>query len=113
MTFGRLRKFWEKNKQALNALKTIFPVPDGDTGTNMSLTMMAAIKEMQGTNANTVAQVADAISKGSLKGARGNSGVILSHVIQGIFQGITRQRKDVYPVCNSLTRGCKNLLIKL
>lgn len=83
-------KYLEKNKQAINALN-VFPVPDGDTGTNMSLTMMAAVKEIQGVKENTVALVADAASKGALKGARGNSGVILSQ----LFRGFSRALKDV------------------
>lgn len=81
-------QFLEENKQAINALN-VFPVPDGDTGTNMSLTMMAAIKEIQGMKGHiTVAQVSDAASKGALKGARGNSGVILSQLLRGFAKGM-------------------------
>lgn len=92
-------QFLEKNKQAINALN-VFPVPDGDTGTNMSLTMMAAVKEMQGMKGDTtVALVADAASKGALKGARGNSGVILSQ----LFRGFSRALQDVDKIS---TRKC-------
>ena len=80
-------QYLEKNKQAVNALN-VFPVPDGDTGTNMSLTMMAAIKEIQATKDYTVAKVADAASKGALKGARGNSGVILSQLFRGFAKAL-------------------------
>lgn len=105
--FWAVAQFLEKNKQALNALN-VFPVPDGDTGTNMSLTMMAAIKEMQGTNANTVAQVADAISKGSLKGARGNSGVILSQLFRGFSRALQDKEKMSTRECAiALQEGAK------
>ena len=83
-------QYLEKNKQAVNALN-VFPVPDGDTGTNMSLTMMAAIKEIQATKENTVAKIVEAASKGALKGARGNSGVILSQ----LFRGFARALQDM------------------
>ena len=72
----------EKNKQKVNALN-VFPVPDGDTGTNMCLTIMSAIKEVKALTNGSISQVADAVSKGSLKGARGNSGVILSQLFRG------------------------------
>ena len=85
--FFAAAQYLEKNKQAVNALN-VFPVPDGDTGTNMSLTMMAAIKEIQATKENTVAKVADAASKGALKGARGNSGVILSQLFRGFAKAL-------------------------
>jgi len=85
--FFAAAQYLEKNKQAVNALN-VFPVPDGDTGTNMSLTMMAAIKEIQATRENTVAKVADAASKGALKGARGNSGVILSQLFRGFAKAL-------------------------
>lgn len=71
-----------QNKELVDALN-VFPVPDGDTGTNMSLTMTYAIGEMLKNEYDTVAQVAKAISKGSLMGARGNSGVILSQIFRG------------------------------
>ena len=72
----------EKNKEKLNALN-VFPVPDGDTGTNMSLTMLAAAKEVNSVDEKDFVAVADALSIGALKGARGNSGVILSQIWRG------------------------------
>jgi DAK2 domain fusion protein YloV len=73
----------EKNKATIDALN-VFPVPDGDTGTNMSMTMQSAVQEIRALpeNANAT-QVADALSMGALKGARGNSGVILSQLFRG------------------------------
>lgn len=71
-----------ENKSAVDSLN-VFPVPDGDTGTNMFLTVSAALKEAQKTNAREVGIVADAIALGSLMGARGNSGVIFSQLMRG------------------------------
>jgi len=80
-------QFLEKNKQAVNVLN-VFPVPDGDTGTNMALTMMAAVKEVQSYKGEQVDRIADAAAKGALKGARGNSGVILSQLLRGFAKGL-------------------------
>ncbi|HZJ82908.1 MAG TPA: DAK2 domain-containing protein [Clostridia bacterium] len=85
-------QFLENNKLEINALN-VFPVPDGDTGTNMSLTMIAAVKEIQGMEGGTVSQISEGVSKGALKGARGNSGVILSQLFRGFsksLQGLDR-----------------------
>ena len=72
----------EHNKAAVDALN-VFPVPDGDTGTNMSLTMMSAVKELSAVDSAEVSVVAAAAARGALKGARGNSGVILSQLFRG------------------------------
>ena len=97
----------EANKQAINALN-VFPVPDGDTGTNMSLTIMAAIKEIQSTKGNTVSEVAGAASKGALKGARGNSGVILSQLFRGFAKGLQNLDKMSTRECaEALYEGAK------
>lgn len=72
----------DNHKEALNALN-VFPVPDGDTGTNMSLTMISAAKEVMTTGKTGHKDVVTALSVGSLKGARGNSGVILSQIWRG------------------------------
>ena len=80
--------FLEKNKKAIDALN-VFPVPDGDTGINMSLTLQTAAKEVREAKCETVAQVADAMALGSLKGARGNSGVILSQICRGFAKGLS------------------------
>ncbi len=75
-----------KNKGLVDALN-VFPVPDGDTGTNMSLTMNSAIESLNKMSYESVEEVSKAISKGSLMGARGNSGVILSQIFRGFAKG--------------------------
>lgn len=73
------------NKELVDSLN-VFPVPDGDTGTNMGLTITAAIREMDAANPETVADTMKVVAKGALKGARGNSGVILSQIIKGMTE---------------------------
>ncbi len=73
-------------KEAVNALN-VYPVPDGDTGTNMSLTMMSAVGEIRNKSFGTCAEVSKSVAKGSLMGARGNSGVILSQIFRGFSKG--------------------------
>ncbi len=77
----------EVKKEWINELN-VFPVPDGDTGTNMTLTIMSAVKEVNGLSEITLESLAKAISSGSLRGARGNSGVILSQLLRGFTKGI-------------------------
>lgn len=79
--------YLEKNKEEVNSLN-VFPVPDGDTGTNMYLTIKSAVNQVLKTDENTVAKVADSASVGSLMGARGNSGVILSQLFRGFASGL-------------------------
>ena len=76
-----------ENKHIVDALN-VFPVPDGDTGTNMSLTALAAAKEGEKVNSLSVSEVAKAISNGALRGARGNSGVITSQILRGFAKGL-------------------------
>ena len=76
-------KLLENNRAKVDALN-VFPVPDGDTGTNMSLTMQSAVRELTACNSNSFADICESVSKGALKGARGNSGVILSQILKGI-----------------------------
>lgn len=76
-----------QNRENVDALN-VFPVPDGDTGSNMSQTFSAAVKEMNMQRNNTVAEVTEAIARGALKGARGNSGVILSQILRGFARGL-------------------------
>src|SRR5688500_9088284 len=80
------------NQQTVNALN-VFPVPDGDTGTNMVLTMQSAWNEIKDLGHRRVSDMAAAVSKGALMGARGNSGVILSQLWRGFARGV--QDKDV------------------
>ena len=77
----------EAKKEWINELN-VFPVPDGDTGTNMTLTIMSAASEVNNLPVRTMESVAKAISSGSLRGARGNSGVILSQLLRGFTKGI-------------------------
>lgn len=77
----------EAKKEWINQLN-VFPVPDGDTGTNMTMTIMAAAKEVQECDKSDMAAVCKAISSGSLRGARGNSGVILSQLLRGLTKGL-------------------------
>ncbi|PIE76900.1 MAG: dihydroxyacetone kinase [Clostridiales bacterium] len=77
----------EQNKGVVDALN-VFPVPDGDTGTNMSLTMKNAVTKLNGQQYKSVAEVAKVVSKGSLMGARGNSGVILSQIFRGFAKSV-------------------------
>ena len=78
---------WLKtNQQTVNALN-VFPVPDGDTGTNMLLTMQAAYNEIANSGEKNVGKMAHAIAQGALMGARGNSGVILSQLFRGFARG--------------------------
>ncbi len=79
----------ESEKEIINELN-VFPVPDGDTGTNMSLTIMSAVNEVESISDMNMATLSKAISSGSLRGARGNSGVILSQ----LFRGFTKIIKD-------------------
>lgn len=75
-----------REKEAVNALN-VYPVPDGDTGTNMSLTMVSAVGEIQKKHFDSCAEVSKSVAKGSLMGARGNSGVILSQIFRGFSKG--------------------------
>lgn len=77
----------ENNKTIVDSLN-VFPVPDGDTGTNMNLTVQAAIKEINNLSESTITSLASAAANGSLMGARGNSGVILSQLFRGMSKGL-------------------------
>lgn len=76
-----------QNRESVDALN-VFPVPDGDTGTNMTQTINSAIKEMNAKRYTSVADVSDAVARGALKGARGNSGVILSQILRGFARAL-------------------------
>ena len=86
-------KVLENNRAKVDSLN-VFPVPDGDTGTNMSLTIQSAVKELSLCSSNRLSELCDAVSKGALKGARGNSGVILSQ----LFRGICAEIKNTDPI---------------
>ena len=95
----------EAKKDWINELN-VFPVPDGDTGTNMTLTIMAAAKEVAELENPTMDQLAKAISSGSLRGARGNSGVILSQILRGFTKEIKAVEEiDTTILANAMVRG--------
>lgn len=77
----------ENNKSLVDSLN-VFPVPDGDTGTNMNLTVQSAVKEINNLTEISITKIAEAVAKGSLMGARGNSGVILSQLFRGFAKGM-------------------------
>ncbi|HET6794934.1 MAG TPA: DAK2 domain-containing protein [Acidimicrobiales bacterium] len=83
----RFRDGLRSHQEAINRLN-VYPVPDGDTGTNMSLTLESVVEEVAGVDRNDMAAVCKALSHGSLMGARGNSGVILSQVLRGLADGL-------------------------
>ena len=83
----------ESKKEYINELN-VFPVPDGDTGTNMTMTIMSAYKELSNLDNPDMKAVCKAISSGSLRGARGNSGVILSQLIRG-FTKVSQDYKEL------------------
>lgn len=87
----------EAQKERINELN-VFPVPDGDTGTNMTMTILSAAKEVAALENPNMASVAKAIASGSLRGARGNSGVILSQLFRGFTKGIKDYEKVTIPV---------------
>ena len=93
----------EAKKEFINELN-VFPVPDGDTGTNMTLTIMSAAKEVQSLENADMLTIAKAISSGSLRGARGNSGVILSQLLRGFTKEI-REHKEIDAVI--LAKACE------
>ncbi len=85
----------EKNKETLDSLN-VFPVPDGDTGTNMSLTMISSAKEVAAVEQeDDVTKIVQAMSLGALKGARGNSGVILSQIFAGFADAVVKEKQEM------------------
>lgn len=95
----------ERNRQNVDALN-VFPVPDGDTGTNMSQTMSAAVRELNARTAPTVGDVANTVARGALKGARGNSGVILSQIFRGISRALEgTEEMDAQLFAKALRQG--------
>ena len=90
--FAAATSFLQQNADSINAIN-VFPVPDGDTGTNMHLTMAAAMEEACRADGSTAEAVARAMAHGALLGARGNSGVILSQMLRGLAKGIGGQRQ--------------------
>ncbi|MBA1333801.1 MAG: Dihydroxyacetone kinase family protein [Firmicutes bacterium] len=95
----------DNNREAIDSLN-VFPVPDGDTGTNMSLTMFSAVEELNRLKEVTVGSVAEAVASGSLMGARGNSGVILSQLFRGFAAKLKNLRNvDTVQFAHALAEG--------
>lgn len=93
------------NHQLINTLN-VFPVPDGDTGTNMNLTFTNGLKDAKKANSDNLGETAKALSRGLLMGARGNSGVILSQIFRGFAQGVEGlDSADVNQVANAFQEG--------
>mgnify|MGYP000754898592 CR=1 FL=1 len=88
----------------------VFPVPDGDTGTNMSMTVMSGVREMNACESSSIIEVAKVLSRGALMGARGNSGVILSQFFRGLYVGlkdIQHNALNIEEFMTCLESGCK------
>ena len=99
-----------KNNHKLIDELNVFPVPDGDTGTNMSMTVMSGVREMTSCESSSIIEVAKVLSRGALMGARGNSGVILSQFFRGLYVGIQEIEHNyitVEELINCLESGCK------
>lgn len=108
-TFKKMLKNGTNNlnnhKEHINALN-VFPVPDGDTGTNMSLTFNNGLKSTNETDHKNIASISQSLSKGLLMGARGNSGVILSQIFRGFAQGLEGlEEASVSDVAQAFKRG--------
>ena len=98
----------ELQSEYVNSLN-VFPVPDGDTGTNMSMTFRAAVKEIEGMDSKNIGEVSKKLAKGALMGARGNSGVILSQILRGISKGLEgKEEADASEFANALLGGSKS-----
>lgn len=92
-----------QNKEQVNALN-VFPVPDGDTGTNMGLTIKSAVKNLD--ESMDLKEICTAVSRGALMGARGNSGVILSQILRGFTMSIQNQKTvDAMSLATALQKG--------
>ena len=97
----------EAHVDELNALN-VYPVPDGDTGSNMFATVKAALEEAEGTAGQPADRIAAAISFGALMGARGNSGVITSQIFRGMAEGLGGKRRfNGLDLAHSLSQGSK------
>lgn len=97
----------DAKKEWINELN-VFPVPDGDTGTNMSMTIISAAKEVSALTDPDMAALAKAISSGSLRGARGNSGVILSQLFRGFTKVIKTEKEiDKMILCQAIEKACE------
>jgi len=98
----------EDEKAYVDSLN-VFPVPDGDTGTNMSMTFRAAVREVEGHKSTNIGEVSKTLAKGALMGARGNSGVILSQIFRGIAKGLEgKDEVNPFELTLSFIEGSKS-----
>lgn len=98
----------EEQKEYVNSLN-VFPVPDGDTGTNMSMTFKAAVSEIENIDSKSIGQVSKILAKGALMGARGNSGVILSQILRGVAKAFDgKDEADAEDFSESLMEGSRS-----
>ena len=98
-----------QNADYVDALN-VFPVPDGDTGTNMNLSMTSGAKETAAHTVEHIGKTAQALSKGLLMGARGNSGVILSQLFRGFGKSVEQVR---YIKCKTICASLTSMVLKL
>lgn len=97
-----------EESEFVNSLN-VFPVPDGDTGTNMSMTFKAAVKEIENMNSDSIGEVSKTLAKGALMGARGNSGVILSQILRGLSKGLAGvDEADAGQIVAAFKSGCNS-----
>ncbi|MBV4420773.1 DAK2 domain-containing protein [Clostridium tyrobutyricum] len=97
----------EEQKGFVNSLN-VFPVPDGDTGSNMSMTLKTAVSEIKNMKSESLGNIARQLAKGALMGARGNSGVILSQILRGISKGLEgKSEANSTEIANSINEGAK------
>ena len=99
----------KNNHKVIDELN-VFPVPDGDTGTNMSMTVMSGVREMNSCESSSIIEVAKVLSRGALMGARGNSGVILSQFFRGLYVGVQEVEHNyitVQELIKCLESGCQ------
>ncbi len=94
--FKKATEYLLKHKDEINALN-VFPVPDGDTGSNMVATMLEGCKYLDEVEDETIDKVLNAMKNGTLMGARGNSGVILSQIVRGFVEGVPKRKKTLSP----------------
>lgn len=100
-------KVLEENRSYVDSLN-VFPVPDGDTGTNMSLTLNSAVKEVNMCPNNNLDSLCEAVQKGALRGARGNSGVILSQILKGICTVLCTEKEiDIKNFAKAINSGAE------
>ena len=97
----------DQNKKLVDALN-VFPVPDGDTGTNMFLTLKSAIAEVNNCIGNEISDLCEAFSKGALRGARGNSGVITSQIVKGLCSVLAESKEiSSKTFAKAIVEGCR------